>query len=273
MERLNPYPVTEEAKLVVKTLLEAEPESFDVTRELDRLTTYACPECGSHSTTQPDEEGLLDCMDCGIWFDPKHPRNRHALHGATEGSLCQGCGKPITIQTRNMGVNPENPDDVRFLCGNCWSHANSSRQFWNRHARGHVGEAAEPDPHKPDELLGYAMKHGLPPRIKISFAVITPESAEQGDYAETGWDDEEGISFELDEYEKESGKTLPDIVSSFLKSNGATEASSSAFHRGVWYTSREEGIDGSTTERSYHLEGFRAQDEERIFQMITARNY
>jgi hypothetical protein len=26
--------------------------------------------CGSTNTTEPDDEGLVDCGDCGIWFDP-----------------------------------------------------------------------------------------------------------------------------------------------------------------------------------------------------------
>jgi len=26
--------------------------------------------CGSLNVTSPDEEGLCDCLDCGMWFDP-----------------------------------------------------------------------------------------------------------------------------------------------------------------------------------------------------------
>ena len=26
--------------------------------------------CGSTTVAPPDEEGLCDCRDCGVWFDP-----------------------------------------------------------------------------------------------------------------------------------------------------------------------------------------------------------
>ena len=26
--------------------------------------------CGSANVTGPDDDGLFDCLDCGIWFDP-----------------------------------------------------------------------------------------------------------------------------------------------------------------------------------------------------------
>ncbi len=26
--------------------------------------------CGSTNLTEPDENGLIDCLNCGIWFDP-----------------------------------------------------------------------------------------------------------------------------------------------------------------------------------------------------------
>lgn len=37
-----------------------------------------CPNCGSTNVCaeDPDDEGLLDCLECGIWFDPAHPDNQ-----------------------------------------------------------------------------------------------------------------------------------------------------------------------------------------------------
>lgn len=26
------------------------------------------PGCGSYNVTAPDDEGLYDCLDCGLWF-------------------------------------------------------------------------------------------------------------------------------------------------------------------------------------------------------------
>ncbi|MCQ2300278.1 MAG: hypothetical protein MJZ81_09170 [Bacteroidales bacterium] len=44
-----------------------------------------------------------------------------------------------------------------------------------------------------------ALSNGTPDgvkRIKVAFQTVTPESAENGDFEETGWDDEEGESFD-----------------------------------------------------------------------------
>lgn len=42
---------------------------------------YQCPECKSRNTTEKDDEGLVDCLGCGIWFNPKHPRNWTCYNG------------------------------------------------------------------------------------------------------------------------------------------------------------------------------------------------
>lgn len=34
-----------------------------------------CPECKSTNVEGPDDEGLIDCLNCGLWFDPDHPNN------------------------------------------------------------------------------------------------------------------------------------------------------------------------------------------------------
>lgn len=26
--------------------------------------------CGSSNVSEPDDEGIVDCLDCGIWFTP-----------------------------------------------------------------------------------------------------------------------------------------------------------------------------------------------------------
>jgi transcription elongation factor Elf1 len=44
-------------------------------RNLKTTPVYKCPECGSSNTSLPDDEGLVDCGECGIWFNPTHPRN------------------------------------------------------------------------------------------------------------------------------------------------------------------------------------------------------
>lgn len=34
-----------------------------------------CPECLSVDIEGPDDEGLFDCGNCAIWFDPTHLNN------------------------------------------------------------------------------------------------------------------------------------------------------------------------------------------------------
>ena len=49
-------------------------------RTVEPPTRHVCPKgetgneiqgCGGTNTSDPDDEGLVDCYDCGIWFDPK----------------------------------------------------------------------------------------------------------------------------------------------------------------------------------------------------------
>lgn len=65
-----------EAQEVIQTLLDNDPDAFDPRADLDRLIPHRCPECGSTNiSSEADDEGLLDCFNCGIWFDPLHPDN------------------------------------------------------------------------------------------------------------------------------------------------------------------------------------------------------
>lgn len=41
-----------------------------------------CPECGSLDLLPPDEDGLVDCENCGIWFRPGHPYKKECLEAA-----------------------------------------------------------------------------------------------------------------------------------------------------------------------------------------------
>jgi len=52
---------------------EIDPKEF--VASVSRPTELGCPECHGHNLTEPDDENLIDCMDCGIWFNPTHPNN------------------------------------------------------------------------------------------------------------------------------------------------------------------------------------------------------
>ncbi len=102
--------------------------------------------------------------------------------------------------------------------------------------------------------------------IRTTFSRITPaEGEDEEPDEEHGWIDEEGVDMEPDEYDREEGLSAVDKAVKFLEREGVTEASSSAFHPGVWYSTEYSVTDYSTGEeeqRSYHLKGF-TPDEER----------
>lgn len=97
--------------------------------------------------------------------------------------------------------------------------------------------------------------------IRITFDIITEESAADGDYAESGWEDEVGEEYTVDEAAK------------LLK---GSEASSSDFHVGVWYTSYgdTDWRTGETKNLSYHLvEGTWTEAEERqVFDLVKGKS-
>lgn len=110
--------------------------------------------------------------------------------------------------------------------------------------------------------------------IRVTYSRITPESAEDGDFSETGWIDEEGSSMEPDKYDRREGLSAVDKAVKFLKYDGATEASSSYFHPGVWYSTGFDVSDyrsGESEERSYHLDGFTAAEQKEIWERLRAR--
>jgi hypothetical protein len=105
-------------------------------------------------------------------------------------------------------------------------------------------------------------------KIRITYEIVTPESAEQGDADERGWIDEDGVSMEPDETDIEDEVSAVDKAIKFLKENGATEPSSSDSHVGLWYTCREHDTDlgtGAVESRSYHLVDFMPHEEFAIY--------
>lgn len=62
------------AQAIVHQLLEGDAEEGKKD-ELMSVGTH-CPECGSTNVSAIDREGLVDCFNCGIWFDPLDHRNQ-----------------------------------------------------------------------------------------------------------------------------------------------------------------------------------------------------
>jgi hypothetical protein len=114
-----------------------------------------------------------------------------------------------------------------------------------------------------------------PPTVRLirsTFSRITPgEGDDDEPDEEHGWIDEEGVDMEPDEYDREEGLTAVDKAVKFLEREGVMEASSSAFHPGVWYSTEYSVTDYSTGEeeqRSYHLKGFTPDEEREVHRAL-----
>ena len=202
-----------EALEAIHELLDDNPDAFDPRADLERLVPHRCPACGSSNlSVEADDEGLLDCFDCGIWFNPLHPAN-----------------SPV-LQQENA-ADPDDPVD-----------------FINRMPL-------------------------LNPRIRVSYSQTTPESAEAGDFSESGWIDEEGKEMTPDRWDREEGLTAVDLAVKFLRDEGANETSGSHFHPGVWYYSdwQTDYHTGTQEERSYHLVDFSPEEEQAIWTKMHER--
>lgn len=109
--------------------------------------------------------------------------------------------------------------------------------------------------------------------ITTTYQIVTPESAEDGDYAEQGWEDEDGESMLPDEYDIEDNITAVDKAVEFLKNKKyTTEPSSSDFHVGISYSTPDADHNYSTGEDTYyacHLNGFTPEEELKIFKIMT----
>jgi hypothetical protein len=74
---------------------------------------------------------------------------------------------------------------------------------------------------------------------------------------------------EIDYIDEEDDENFADAGARVLVDGGVTDASSSHFHPGIWYsTYPEQGTDGNFRHRTYHLKGFIAAEEEIIFRRL-----
>lgn len=105
------------------------------------------------------------------------------------------------------------------------------------------------------------------PRITVSFSRWWWwENDEEDPIEEHGWIDEDGEPMVPDKFDREDGLTVVDLAVSYLRRNGADEASSTDFHPGVWYsTYAEMDTDGVNEERHYHLKGFTPEQEREVY--------
>lgn len=122
------------------------------------------------------------------------------------------------------------------------------------------------------------LEQGQQRKIATAYKTTTPESAAEGDYADRGWEDEEGDAIEVGSYEIEeqaeaaSQAPVTDAIVKqavrWLQDHGAIEASSSRFDPGVWYSS-EAAMDYSSGEdrmEDFFLRNFTEDEGRRVFQ-------
>lgn len=109
--------------------------------------------------------------------------------------------------------------------------------------------------------------------ITTTYYTITPESAENGDFEDQGWEDEEGESMIPDEYDIEDNITVVNKSVEFLKNKKyTTEPSSNQFYVGLSYSTPDPDINYSTGEETYytcHLNGFTPEEEYEIWKKMT----
>ena len=102
-------------------------------------------------------------------------------------------------------------------------------------------------------------------RIRTTYEIVTPESAEQGDAEDRGWIDEEGEEIEPSEEEG-----VAEVAAAWLRDKGIAEASSSDFHPGIWYIghSEQDYSTGAEETHSYHLKGFTSDEEAEVYGLL-----
>lgn len=131
-------------------------------------------------------------------------------------------------------------------------------------------------------------------QIFLTYDLVTPESAEQGDTSEHGFmspgnydhpmDPEcVGAAFEAWKaenvvpcWEEETDDDLSPVEHAirFLRSGGYSEPSSSVFHAGVWYSWADRESDyrsGESRGQSAHLEGFTVAEQREIWIAISGK--
>jgi len=166
-----------------------------------------------------------------------------------------GLAKPMTEQEAKDFVAPYNANGYRLDIEKCPEYVKEGDDDFD--AR--------------DWLLNPPEKPGK--RIRISYSLYTEDSIEAGDAADHGWEDEEGVEMDPDEWDIEDGITAAQKATKFLNEKGAIHPSSSQFHPGIWYnsSSNDWNNDNELIEYSYHLSGFTPEEEQEIFNEVAMK--
>jgi hypothetical protein len=105
--------------------------------------------------------------------------------------------------------------------------------------------------------------------IKGYFETVTPESAEDGDFADSG--EYEHASPDQDDLEDQA---VTDWAVDYLIREGVIHASSSSFHVGIGYltgSSVQNYRTGEEISYSFHLDGFSEVEQREVYDSLKAR--
>ena len=238
----------------------------------------------------PDDKRPRQAIEAARkWWREPNADNEWAAHNAADVACDSACAADAA---RRAATNPSKAamfhaaaDAADAAAQAAWAasthtgnadyiqaYAEHALNFANA-ARNHAG-VTESLEDEISDLKAYALLHGngpQNPRIVTTFNTITPESAEQGGYADSGWEDETGFDCTPDEFDEEEGKTVADVAAKFLWDKGATASSSSHFSPGGWYSSERSTTDwrtGEETEYTFHLVCFTPEQEQEVWNKL-----
>ena len=107
-----------------------------------------------------------------------------------------------------------------------------------------------------------------PRHITVTYEIVTPESAAEGDAEDRGFEEGERITpdeFDIADHQGDESAAAVRLAVDFIASNGGVEPSNwPRWHEGTWYTQIDPDRDyetGSETRYSYHLECFDESEE------------
>src|SRR3546814_4761205 len=109
--------------------------------------------------------------------------------------------------------------------------------------------------------------------IRITYEVVTPESAADGDVAESGFTSDNGIRYPVEKRNEAPTYEMagPHAAATFIIERGGVEPSSSEFDERTWYRADDVAVNittGSAKSRSYHLIGFPEGEKRAIFDAV-----
>jgi 2'-5' RNA ligase len=132
----------EEPELAVA---ESTPVFVDAKAFLDQHAPLGCPSCHSHNLSKEDEEGLVDCMDCGIWFDPLHPENQPVAESNDRDPDRRWKG--VTKQTDELAKTDPHAATVMAGGGTLIRPPLPSREKWNAMLAAYAPGCGSPTPY------------------------------------------------------------------------------------------------------------------------------